>query len=74
MECGAATTFLRIEEIEWYQQTRVNPLNPEHEAIGRVPWVELDNLYQYFTSPLGGFNPRVVRKKDLSQYGDLLHY
>jgi hypothetical protein len=49
-------------------------MNPEHEAIGRAPWVQLDKLYKYFTSPLGGFNSRVVRKKVLSQYEDLLYY
>jgi hypothetical protein len=49
---------------------RVNLLNPEHEATGRVLWVELDKIIQLFLLlRLGGFNPRVVRKEFLSRLG-----
>jgi hypothetical protein len=47
-------------------------MNPEHEATGRVLWVELDKIVQlFFTSPFGGFNPWVVRKEFLLQVGGL---
>jgi hypothetical protein len=52
-------------------KTRVNPLNPEHEAIGRVLWVALDKVVQILLKiPLGGFIPRVVRNKYSSRHGD----
>jgi hypothetical protein len=39
-----------------------DPLNPEHEAIGRVSWVNSMICRIYLDFPLGGFNPRVVIK------------
>jgi hypothetical protein len=52
-------------------KTRVNPLNPEHEATGRVLWVALDKVVQKLLKiPLGGFIPRVVRNTYSSRYGD----
>jgi hypothetical protein len=40
VECRAITAVLRVEDIRQQRVFRVNnPMNPEHEAIGRVPWV-----------------------------------
>jgi hypothetical protein len=45
-------------------------MNPEHEAIGRVLWVELDKIVQLSLIPrLGGFNPQVIPKEFLSRLG-----
>jgi hypothetical protein len=50
---------------------RVNSLNPEHEATGRVLWVALDKVVQVLLKiPLGGFIPRVVRNKYSSRHED----
>jgi hypothetical protein len=36
-------------------------LNPEHKAIGRVPWVNSTIYVNISFFPLGGLDPRVVR-------------
>jgi transposase InsO family protein len=49
-------------------------LSTSRESQGRVLWVKLDKIVQSIsTSPLGGFNPRVIRTKFLSRHGDLFH-
>jgi hypothetical protein len=44
------------------EELQVDPLDPEHEAIGRVFWVKLDNICTISLFPLGGSDPRVVWK------------
>jgi hypothetical protein len=39
-------------------------LNLEHEAIGRVPWVNSTIRVNILVFPLGGSDPRVVRSKE----------
>jgi hypothetical protein len=52
-------------------KNRVNLLNPEHEATGRVLWVALDKVVQVLLKiPLGGFIPRVVRNTYSSRHED----
>jgi hypothetical protein len=70
MEYGATTAFLRIEEIWRHHKLRVDPVNPEHEATGRVPWVKLDKLYKHFTfrsgaSTLESYEIKFIRYEDI---------
>jgi hypothetical protein len=39
MECRTTPAFLCIERIWQQELSSYDPLNPEHEAIGRVLWV-----------------------------------
>jgi hypothetical protein len=38
--------------------------NPEHEAIGRVPWVNSTIRVNILFFPLGGSDPRVIQNKE----------
>jgi hypothetical protein len=38
--------------------------NPEHEATGRVPWVNSTICVNILFFPLGGLDPRVVRNEE----------
>jgi hypothetical protein len=44
--------------------SRADLLNPEHEAIGGVPWVNSTIRVHILFFPLGGSDPRVVRNKE----------
>jgi hypothetical protein len=62
VECRTAPVFLCIEEAWWQNTASYDPLNPKHEATGRVPWVNSTICVIYHYIPLGGSDPRVVWK------------
>jgi hypothetical protein len=66
VECRIATAFLRVGYISRYHIFRVSSLNPEHEAIGRVLWVELDKIVQLLLRS-GAPTPGSYEIKSLSQ-------
>jgi hypothetical protein len=48
MECRAATAVLCIEGVWRQELLSHDPLNPEHEATGRVLWVNLTKFISIF--------------------------
>jgi hypothetical protein len=64
MECRATMAVLRVEGVWQQELSSHDPLNPEHEATGRVLWVNLTICMSIllFFSP-GGSDPRVVQNK-----------
>jgi hypothetical protein len=63
VECRTTSTVLCIDGARWYKTLSYDPLNPKHEATGRVLWVNstMCIICHYF--PLGGSDPRVVWNK-----------
>jgi hypothetical protein len=60
----ASTRSRRIEDDDnSIKLASYDPLNPEHEAIGRVYWVNSTICRICHDFPLGGSDPRVVIKK-----------
>jgi hypothetical protein len=53
VECRTTTMILRIDDIRFFLS--YDPPNPEHEATGRVPWVNLTIYVNilFFTWGLG---------------------
>jgi hypothetical protein len=49
VECRATTTVLRVGDIRRQRIFRVMTLQTQHEAIGRVPWVNSTICVKYFT-------------------------
>jgi hypothetical protein len=53
------STTIQEDKERTIENTSYDPPHPEHEATGRVPWVNSTKYICYYF-PLGGSDPRVV--------------